>query len=116
MIVKRIVSNIQSDNLEEADAFYSGIFDLELLMDLGWIKTFGSEHKMPIQISIAKDGGAGTPLPDISIEVDNLEEVYSRVMRLGIAVEYGPVTETWGLRRFFVRDPFGKLLNVSEHR
>lgn len=28
---------------------------------------------------------------------------------------YGPVNEPWGVRRFFVRDPFGKLGNVLAH-
>lgn len=31
-------------------------------------------------------------------------------------VEYGPADEPWGVRRFYVRDPFGKLVNVLAHR
>ena len=27
----------------------------------------------------------------------------------------GPATEPWGVRRFFIRDPFGRLLNVLAH-
>jgi len=27
----------------------------------------------------------------------------------------GPAHEPWGVRRFFVRDPFGKLVNVLSH-
>ena len=34
----------------------------------------------------------------------------------GIEVEYGPADEPWGVRRFFVRDPFGKLLNILQHQ
>ena len=34
----------------------------------------------------------------------------------GFAVEYGPAEEAWGVRRFFVRDPFGRLVNVLGHR
>src|SRR5262249_34710801 len=26
-----------------------------------------------------------------------------------------PVTEEWGVRRFYVRDPFGNLLNILSH-
>jgi hypothetical protein len=33
----------------------------------------------------------------------------------GVKVEYGPVAEPWGVRRFYVRDPFGKLVNILVH-
>jgi uncharacterized glyoxalase superfamily protein PhnB len=33
----------------------------------------------------------------------------------GFAIEYGPVDEPWGVRRFCVRDPFGKLVNILMH-
>ena len=33
----------------------------------------------------------------------------------GVAIEYGPVEEPWGVRRFFVRDPVGTLVNVLMH-
>ncbi len=116
MKVKRIVTNIESENLESAKKFYGDIFGLNLLMDLGWIQTYGCDRQMPIQISIAQQGGSGTPVPDLSIEVDDLETALSRIGDAKIALEYGPVTEPWGIRRFFVRDPFGKLVNVSQHQ
>ena len=30
----------------------------------------------------------------------------------GAEIVYGPVTEEWGLRRFYFRDPAGNLINV----
>lgn len=115
MKVKRIVSNIQSENLEKARAFYKDILGLELVMDLGWIQTYSIDSEMPVQVSIASEGGSGTPVPDLSIEVDDLETVLSRVRDAKIAIEYGPATEPWGVRRFYVRDPFGKLINLLQH-
>ncbi|WP_404840893.1 VOC family protein [Alkalilimnicola ehrlichii] len=70
---------------------------------------------MTTQISVASEGGSGTPVPDLSIEVDSLETVLERVKNENIEIEYGPVTEPWGVRRFYVRDPFGKLINVLQH-
>ena len=35
--------------------------------------------------------------------------------RPGLEIEYGPITEPWGVRRFYVRDPFGRLINILEH-
>ena len=54
-------------------------------------------------------------MPDISVEVDNLDEVYQRVAAAGLPIEYGPTQEPWGVMRFYVRDPFGRLVNVLAH-
>ena len=55
-------------------------------------------------------------MPDCSIEVDDLAGVHRRIVEAGIRLEYGPVTEPWGVRRFFVRDPFGRMLNILSHQ
>ena len=115
MKVKRIVSNVATSDVDMANAFYEEVLGLKVLMDLGWIRTYGLPSKMTIQFSVMTEGGSGTAVPDISIEVDNLEEALMRVRKAGIAVEYGPTTEPWGVRRFYVRDPFGKLINILQH-
>lgn len=115
MKVNRIVSNIQAKNLESAEAFYQGIFGLDLLMDLGWIRTYGGSSEMTIQLSIACEGGSGAQVPDLSIEVDDLDAAIERVEKANIKIEYGPTLEPWNVRRFYIRDPFGKLINVLQH-
>jgi catechol 2,3-dioxygenase-like lactoylglutathione lyase family enzyme len=113
--VKRIVSNVATPDVDKAGAFYKEILGLKVLMDLGWIRTYGSSSKMTIQVSVMSEGGSGTPVPDLSIEVDDVEEALTRARKAGIAIEYGPASEPWGVRRFYVRDPFGKLVNVLQH-
>jgi catechol 2,3-dioxygenase-like lactoylglutathione lyase family enzyme len=113
--VRRIVSNVAASDVEKASAFYHDLLGLELLMDLGWIRTYGSDSKMTIQISVASEGGSGTPVPDMSIEVDDIEEALARVKRAKVPIEYGPKSEQWGVRRFYVRDPFGRLINILQH-
>ena len=58
------------------------------------------------------EGGSGTPVPELSIEVDDVDGAFTLFHDAGFAVEYGPTDEPWGVRRFFVRDPFGRLVNV----
>lgn len=115
MKVKRIVSNVATSDVDKASGFYEDVLGLEVLMDLGWIRTYGSASKMTVQLSVMSEGGSGTAVPDMSIEVDDLEEALMRVRKAGIAIEYGPTTEPWGVRRFYVRDPFGKLINILQH-
>jgi catechol 2,3-dioxygenase-like lactoylglutathione lyase family enzyme len=113
--VKRIVANVATPDVDKASAFYKDLLGLEVLMDLGWIRTYGSGAKMTIQMSVMSEGGSGTAVPDLSIEVDNVEQALARCRKARIAIEYGPANEPWGVRRFFVRDPFGKLVNILQH-
>jgi catechol 2,3-dioxygenase-like lactoylglutathione lyase family enzyme len=115
MAVTRVVANILMDHTASAKAFYCDVLDMKVVMDLGWITTFAADGLAAPQVSVAAEGGAGTEVPDISIEVDNLDEVHRRAVAGGFAVEYGPITEAWGVRRFYVRDPFGRLLNILAH-
>jgi catechol 2,3-dioxygenase-like lactoylglutathione lyase family enzyme len=116
MKVKRIVANIAASNPADAKVFYQSVFGLELVMDHGWIKTFSAEEKTIAQVSIASEGGSGTPVPALSIEVDDLEAVLQTVKAKHIPIEYGPVVDPWGVRRFYIRDPFGTLINVLQHQ
>jgi catechol 2,3-dioxygenase-like lactoylglutathione lyase family enzyme len=113
--VKRIASNVAASDVEKARAFYEEVLGLKVLMDLGWIRTYGSSAKMTVQMSVMSEGGSGTAVPDLSIEVDDVEAAMARVRKAGIAIEYGPASEPWGVRRFYVRDPFGKLINILQH-
>ena len=115
MKVKRIVSNVQTRNVAAAARFYQDVLGLELMMDHGWIATYGSAERMDVQISFASEGGSGTRTPDLSIEVDDLDAALERVRRADIPIEYGPADEPWGVRRFYVRDPFGKIVNILAH-
>jgi catechol 2,3-dioxygenase-like lactoylglutathione lyase family enzyme len=116
MKVKRIVADIGVGDPSAAKGFYKDILGLDLLMDMEWIATYGSREKMSVQLSFMTEGGSGAPVPDLSIEVDDLDEALARMKKAKIRLEYGPVDEPWGVRRFFVRDPFGKLVNILQHR
>ena len=115
MKVKRIVADIATPDVAAARRFYQDVLGLELLMDHGWIATYGSDARMSVQLSFASQGGSGTPTPDLSIEVDDVDEALERMKRAGFPIEYGPADEPWGVRRFYVRDPFGKLVNILSH-
>jgi catechol 2,3-dioxygenase-like lactoylglutathione lyase family enzyme len=116
MAVRRIVVNVAAERIGPAKAFYGDALKMNIVMDLGWITTFAAEGTAAPQISVATEGGSGTPVPDLSIEVDDLAETLQRMQAGAFTVEYGPVTEPWGVKRFYVRDPFGRLVHVLEHQ
>ncbi|MFC3326504.1 MULTISPECIES: VOC family protein [Mesorhizobium] len=116
MKVRRIVANIETSDVAAAKRFYQDVLGLDVLMDLGWIATYGSQAKMDVQVSFMAQGGSGTPVPDLSIEVDDVDAALDAMKTAGFAIEYGPADEPWGVRRFYVRDPFGRLVNILSHR
>ena len=115
MTVLRIVANIAADSVQEVRKFYSDLFGLDTVMDLGWIITLASRETAKTQISIASEGGSGTSVPDVSIEVDDVDAIYARAKDMGCDIAYDVTDEPWGVRRFYVRDPVGKLLNILSH-
>lgn len=115
MTVRRIVANIAAPDPHALNSFYRSVLGLEIVMDLGWIITFAAQTRMAPQVSIASEGGSGTPVPDLSIEVDDLDAVYWRAKAGGFEIVYEIAEEPWGVRRFYVRDPAGKIVNVLEH-
>lgn len=115
MKVKRIVSNIETKKISTAKRFYQDILGLDVLMDMDWIVTYGSNHKMPLQISFMSEGGSGAEVPELSIEVDDVDEAYKRMKKARFKIMYPLTEEPWGVRRFFVCDPFGRLINILAH-
>lgn len=116
MKVRRIVANVETGDVAAARSFYGDLLGLDVLMDQGWIATYGSDAQMSVQVSFMEQGGSGTPVPALSIEVDDVDEALERVTAAGFPIEYGPADEPWGVRRFYTRDPFGNLVNILSHR
>ncbi|MFT3972687.1 MAG: glyoxalase [Amaricoccus sp.] len=115
MTVRRIVANIATDEIAPVRAFDAEVFGLATLMDPGWIVALGAPQMQAVQLGIATEGGSGTAVPALSIEVDDLDATFVRAQAAGPPSAYGPAVEPWGVRRFYLRDPAGRLVNVPAH-
>lgn len=117
MNVLRLVANFATPDPAALADFYRRLLDLDLVMDHGWILTLASPEavRMRPQLSLASEGGSGTPVPDLSVEVDDVGEAHRRALALAAEIVHPLTDEPWGVRRFFVRDPAGRVLNVLEH-
>jgi predicted enzyme related to lactoylglutathione lyase len=114
MAVTRIVANLSAPDPIGLAKFYQQAFELDLPFEMGWIAFLTNGSTQKIELHTASEGGSGTDLPVISIGVDDLVAAEAAVRAAGADVVYGPVTEDWGLRRFFFRDPAGNLVNVVD--
>ncbi|MEM6939488.1 MAG: VOC family protein [Pseudomonadota bacterium] len=113
--VLRITADLSAPDPSALAAFYRDLFDLEIAMDMGWIVTLEGPAPGPQQVSLMAHGGEGIPVPHLSIEVDDLDAVYARVQKRAAPIAHPLTQESWGVRRFFVVDPAGRILNVLSH-
>ena len=116
MSVRRIVPNINSADPQAAKPFYEGVLGLTTAMDMGWIVTFASPSNPTAQVSVVASDTRSEPHADISIEVADVDACHAAAQRQGHAIVYPLTDEPWGVRRFFVRDPHGVIVNVVSHK
>ena len=115
MTIRRIVADIKSKRLDDSRAFYVDFLGLKVGMDLGWVVTFVSPSNPTAQISVMRDDNPSALAPNVSIEVGDVGEVHARAIERGLQIVYPLTDEPWGIRRFFVLDPNGIIINVSTH-
>ncbi|MEV5799892.1 VOC family protein [Streptomyces collinus] len=115
MYVRRVVPNIRSNAPAESTDFY-GVLGFEEVMDLGWIRTLASARNPAVQLSLMSEDRTAPVVPDLSIEVEDVDAVYAAMRARGAEIVHPLTDEEWGVRRFFVRDPNGKVVNVLSHR
>jgi catechol 2,3-dioxygenase-like lactoylglutathione lyase family enzyme len=114
MTVRRIMPYHESRDFEATRAFYTRVLGLEEGGFGGGYIGFGSG---PAQVLFGPPG-VQPLLPDMGVDVGTHEAVdaaHAEAVRAGHEVLYGPVDESWGVRRFFVRAPDGVVISVLAH-
>jgi catechol 2,3-dioxygenase-like lactoylglutathione lyase family enzyme len=116
MSVKRVVPNVQANDPAGAAGFYTAVLGMEVVMDLGWIVTFADPGNRAAQVSVIREDATAAVVADASIEVDDVDAAHTAARELGYEIVHQLTDEPWGVRRFFVRDPSGAVINVLGHR
>jgi catechol 2,3-dioxygenase-like lactoylglutathione lyase family enzyme len=115
MSIRRIVPDITSKHLDASRQFYVDVLGLEVAMDMGFVVTLVSPSNPTAQITLMREDDPPAILPQISIEVADVDNVHSRAVSRGLQIVYPLTNEPWGVRRFFVVDPNGIIINVMHH-
>jgi uncharacterized glyoxalase superfamily protein PhnB len=88
----------------EAMNYYTQKLLFEKLWDWEEPPTFGAVKLGRVEIFFSQ-GGQGHPGTWLSIFVDDVDDYYEQIKKLGAEVIYGPKDEPWGVREIHVRDP-----------
>jgi catechol 2,3-dioxygenase-like lactoylglutathione lyase family enzyme len=115
MNIRRVVPDITSERMDQSRSFYADFLGFHVAMDLGWVITLTSPSNPTAQVILLRADKTGHARPQISIEVDDVDEVYAKAIERGLQIVYPLTDEPWGVRRFFVADPNGVVLNVLSH-
>ncbi|MDQ0955273.1 putative glyoxalase superfamily protein PhnB [Streptomyces phaeochromogenes] len=115
MSIRRVMPDIRSESMEESRDFY-GLLGFEEVMNLGWVMTLASPSNPTAQVTFMSQDKSAPVVPDMSVEVDDVDAVHAAMRESGAEIVHPLQDEEWGVRRFFVRDPNGKVVNVLSHQ
>jgi catechol 2,3-dioxygenase-like lactoylglutathione lyase family enzyme len=114
--IRRIVPDFHAPDPAASRDFYKNVLGLEVVMDQGWVRTYAAPDNPMAQITVMQRDATAPVNPDVSVEVDDVDQAYAAAERMNCEVLHPLTDEPWGVRRFFVRDPNGKILNILSHR
>jgi catechol 2,3-dioxygenase-like lactoylglutathione lyase family enzyme len=115
MSIRRVVPDIISNRIDESRKFYTEFLGFDVAMDMGSVVTLASPSNPTAQITLVRETGSAAPHPNLTIEVADVNAVHANAVALGLQVVYPLTDEPWGVRRFFVTDPNGMVINVMSH-
>ena len=115
MAVNWIKPNLPATDIHVSQDFYADFLGLEPAFDLGWVVSYCSPEDPTVHVSIVSRDETAPEDSKISIGVSDVDEAYAEAQRRGYEIVHPLTEEPWGVRRFFVRDPNGVVINILEH-
>ena len=113
--VVEIIADLHVADVDAAREFYAGYLGLTTEeFNLGWVARFSSPDTGANVQVVTRDAAAPED-PVISIKVDDVDWAYQDAQRRGYEIVHPLSSESWGVRRFFVRAPDGNVLNIVQH-
>jgi catechol 2,3-dioxygenase-like lactoylglutathione lyase family enzyme len=95
MSIRRVVPDIASERFDESRQFYADVLGFKVVMDLGSVVTLASPTNPTAQITLMRRDDSSRLLPQVTIEVADVDAVYNR---------------------FYFLDPNDVVINVMTHR
>ncbi|QEN16779.1 VOC family protein [Mycolicibacterium sp. ELW1] len=116
MRVNRIIADLPVSDIEAAKGFYTDYLGLTTEeFNLGWVARYTSPDT-GANLQLVTADATAPEMPVISVATDDVDAAYEQARARGYQIVHPLTTESWGVRRFFVRDPDGNVINVVAHR
>jgi catechol 2,3-dioxygenase-like lactoylglutathione lyase family enzyme len=109
------MSVLSVSNLDTAIEAYVRVTGMEVVMNHGWVAILASPENPSAQLGLIAKDRTGPVNMDASIEVDDVDAAYEAARAAGMEIIYERHEEEWGVRRFFLRDRDGNVINMLTH-
>ena len=117
--IRRAMPVVFTDDPEGSRAFYEDFLGFTVGMEQPGFLMLKSPSVPTTQVLLAwADPDVMDPQVhriDMSIEVADSGAAHADAVARGLDIVYPLTDEPWGVRRFFVREPSGKVVNVASH-
>jgi catechol 2,3-dioxygenase-like lactoylglutathione lyase family enzyme len=117
--IRRAIPVVHTDDPEGTRAFYVDLLGFRVAMDQGGMLMLVSPSVPTTQVIIAwaaEDASDPQVLRvNVSVEVADVDAAHADAVQRGLDIVYPLTDEPWGIRRFFVREPSGTVVNVASH-
>jgi catechol 2,3-dioxygenase-like lactoylglutathione lyase family enzyme len=116
MEIRRIIPYADADDLAASREFYVEVLGLEVAMEEPVLGLRSPAN--PMAQVVVSPPGMENPQARFGIDVGDpaaVDAAPAEAVRRGLRVVYPLTDEPWGVRRFFVEDPGGTVVNVLAH-
>ena len=116
MAVRRIVAYAGGDELAASREFYVEVLGMRVVMEDPVLDLQSPDDPAAEVIIGAQE--MHDPQPSFGVDVGEpaaVDAAHAEAVRRGLRVVYPLTDEPWGVRRFFVEDPGGTIVNVLAH-
>lgn len=115
-VIRRILPYADTDDTAASRDFYVGVLGLDVAMEDPVLALRSPDN--PTAQVIVPPRGMHRPEPRFGVDVGEpaaVDAAHAEALRRGFRVVYPLTDEPWGVRRFFVEDPGGTVINVLAH-
>ena len=113
MAVRQVMPNLPCRDPAASAAFWKAVLGFDTDIDRGFL-TYLKHGETSQRTRLAVVAEERATLPVVSFEVDDLDDTLARAVAAGAEITYGPATEIYAMRRFFMRDPDGNLVSIVQ--
>ena len=120
MTIRRAMPVLVTEDPEGTVGFYRDVLGFRVAMEEDGMAMLASPDTPTTQMIIAwasptaMDPEVGNVA--VSMEVGDVDAAHAAAVAAGLEIVRPLTDEPWGIRRFFVRDPSGRIVNVAMHR
>ena len=111
-----VIADLPVADIGSARSFYADHLGLSVEeFNMGWVARYTSPDS-GANVQLLTDDATAQENPVVSVKVDGVEAALQEAQWRGYEIVHPLTSESWGVRRFFVRSPDGNVFNVAQHR